>query len=729
MQPDSEQQLATQLQLATAFAEQALQAAPVPAALEVSFEAEGDGAPAAPLRLGAAEAEACSLTCSAQAFVALVSGTLQPAAAVVRKQLQTSTLPALLQLVESAAWDRERFCGFVAERATAERRAAQRGALDADPAEGGGGGGGDVPSSRGTPDVMRRSRSRASIDEEAVRLAKLEMRRMAEESGDASAGLAGGLWTALSSIGGEATKSALLSGARLLRSAARGTGGAPDKLVEPDYDEMAKQALDDDALLSVLGGDGALTQGFLFLPMAFLGCDWSGLIHVSVQHDGGTHAMTLVVTPQGPTLLHGHAPKVPMLTVVARREVLLDILEGKLDATRAVVTRQVTVSDLSKLILFKSAFRFKRAVWEAFRNAQTAKLAANQAAADQAVPADWQARLEAHPPDAALRAQLALLADDAELRDAARYAVYAFCGSDWAGDVAFLLSDGGGTKGVVFSITRTAAKLRCLRAGADEPGGAAATPPPACSVSCARQVLLDVLTGRLEVTAATMSGKMQSDNFSAVMSFKRAFRFEASAFREFSAHVREAPADASAADASAADASATPAAVEPAVDDAEPVAEPTPEERAAAAAATATVDPSVLALLGDDVELIDTVAFVTVAFIGSEMTVGLLCRVTDGETPLQVVIGASPEGAVVLAGERMSELTVTCTIDCQREPLVQILRGDLEPLMALTSGQVMVDDLGQLMAWKCAFRFERSEFNAFLGERRRLAAAAGAPAV
>jgi putative sterol carrier protein len=552
------------------------------------------------------------------------------------------------------------------------------------------------------------------------------MRRMAEESGDASAGLAGGLWTALSSIGGEATKSALLSGARLLRSAARGTGGAPEKLVEPDYDEMEKHGLDDDALLSVLGGDGALTQGFLFLPMAFLGCDWSGLIHVSVQHDGGTHAMTLVVTPQGPTLLHGHAPRVPMLTVVARREVLLDILEGKLDATRAVVTRQVTVSDLSKLILFKSAFRFKRAVWEAFRNAQTAKLASNQAAAHQAVPADWQARLKAHPPDAALLAQLAVLADDAELRDAVRYAVYAFCGSDWAGDVEFLLSDGGGTKGVVFSITRTAAKLRCLRAGTDDPGAAAAAPPPACTVSCARQVLLDVLTGRLEVTAATMSGKMQSDNFSAVMRFKRAFRFEAAAFREFSALVREAPADASSADASAA-----PPAVEPAVDDAQPVAEPTPEERAAAAAATASVDASVLALLGDDAELIDTVAFVTVAFIGSEMTLGLLCRVTDsvGGTPLQVVIGASPEGAVVLAGERMSELTVTCTIDCQREPLVQILRGDLEPLMALTSGQVVVDDLGQLMAWKCAFRFERSEFNAFLGERRRLAAAAGAPAV
>jgi putative sterol carrier protein len=699
-----------QLQLATAFASRALQAAPVPSALVVSLEGDGDGAPSEPLRLGAAEAEACTLTCSPQAFIALVSGTLQPAAAVVRKQLQTSTLPALLQLMESVDWDRERFCGFVAEQASAERRGAQRAALDADLAKSGGGDD-DVQSFRSSPDVMRRSRSRASIDEEAVRLAKLEMRRMAEESGDASAGLAGGLWTALSSMGGEATKSSwLLSGARLLRSAARGTGGVPEKLVEPDFDEMEKQGLDDETLLSVLGGDGALTQGFLFLPMAFLGCDWSGMIHVSVQHDGGTHAMTLVVTPLGPTLLHGHTPRVPMLTVVARREVLLDILEGKLDATRAVVTRQVSVSDLSKLILFKSAFRFKRAVWEAFRNAQKAKLAANQS-----VPADWQARLKAHPPDAGLLAQLEVLADDAELRDAAKYAVYAFCGSDWTGDVQFLLADGGSTTGIVFSVMRTAVKLRCHRCGID-PGAAAATPTLACSVSCARQVLLDVLTGRLEVTAATMSGKMQSDNFSAVMNFKRAFRFEAAAFREFCALVREAPAAAGST---------------PPADDAEPVAEPTPEERAAAAAATASVDPSVLALLGDDVELIDTVAYVSVGFVGSEMTVGLLCRVSDGvgDTPLQVVIGASPEGAVVLAGERMSELTVTCTIDCQREPLVQILRGDLEPLMALTSGQVMVDDLGQLMAWKCAFRFERSEFNAFLGERRRLAAAAGAPAV
>ena len=58
----------------TAFAEQALQAAPAPSALEVSFEAEGDGAPAAPLRLGAAEAEACTLTCKGGAVELRVYG-------------------------------------------------------------------------------------------------------------------------------------------------------------------------------------------------------------------------------------------------------------------------------------------------------------------------------------------------------------------------------------------------------------------------------------------------------------------------------------------------------------------------------------------------------------------------------------------------------------------------------------------------------------------------------
>ena len=43
--------------------------------------------------------------------------------------------------------------------------------------------------------------------------------------------------------------------------------------------------------------------------------------------------------------------------------------------------------------------------------------------------------------------------------------------------------------------------------------------------------------------------------------------------------------------------------------------------------------------------------------------------------------------------------------------------------LRLMSGQVTVDDLGQLMAFKIAFSFNRAAFNAFLDERRRLAGA------
>ena len=137
-----------------------------------------------------------------------------------------------------------------------------------------------------------------------------------------------------------------------------------------------------------------------------------------------------------------------------------------------------------------------------------------------------------------------------------------------------------------------------------------------------------------------------------------------------------------------------------------------------------------LELLRDDSEFVDAVAFVLAhAFLGSEMSVGAMFRVSgfEGGTTRQVAIGASPDGCAVLAGERIGEVTITCTVDCAREPLLQILRGEVEPLMALSTGQVQVDDLGQLMAWKCAFRFERPEFNAYISERRRLAATDEAP--
>ena len=81
-------------------------------------------------------------------------------------------------------------------------------------------------------------------------------------------------------------------------------------------------------------------------------------------------------------------------------------------------------------------------------------------------------------------------------------------------------------------------------------------------------------------------------------------------------------------------------------------------------------------------------------------------------------------GATVLAGERLADVAVTCTVGCEREALMQIIKGEVDPMNALMTGQVTVDDLGQLMAFKIAFSFFRPAFNAFLEEMRRAAAAA-----
>ena len=129
-------------------------------------------------------------------------------------------------------------------------------------------------------------------------------------------------------------------------------------------------------------------------------------------------------------------------------------------------------------------------------------------------------------------------------------------------------------------------------------------------------------------------------------------------------------------------------------------------------------------MLRDDQELCDCFAYVPVAFTQSDMSLGLLCHIDSGERGMcDVAIGVSPEGATVLAGERCSEVSVTCNVQCERGALMSIIRGEVDPMNALMSGQVTVDDLGQLMAFKIAFSFNRAAFNAFLDERRRLAGA------
>ena len=131
------------------------------------------------------------------------------------------------------------------------------------------------------------------------------------------------------------------------------------------------------------------------------------------------------------------------------------------------------MSDLSKLLIVKSAFRLKRAVFEAskpppspsrhphqaatltptlsrihnpipcsivlqaFKNAQAAQSSA------PAAKLNVSARLERQPPTAELRSQLSLLGDDDELRSALLFAAsVAWFGSDWTGEVLFQVSDG-----------------------------------------------------------------------------------------------------------------------------------------------------------------------------------------------------------------------------------------------------------------------------------------------
>ena len=200
-------------------------------------------------------------------------------------------------------------------------------------------------------------------------------------------------------------------------------------------EESSKEpGLEGTALLDALGGDDELFNGFSFMPQAFLGCSWSGRVHVSVGHDGGEYLMTLAVSPDGAKVHKGHTSKAPMLCVSARRDVLLDVVAGRLDATRAVVTGKIWVSDLGKLVVFKSAFRFKQRC-----SRRSCRRSARAASVAPPGADSWRARRLAHPADASFAAELAEIGDK-PLTDALLFAYYCFCGSDWAGDVAFALA-------------------------------------------------------------------------------------------------------------------------------------------------------------------------------------------------------------------------------------------------------------------------------------------------
>ena len=247
------------------------------------------------------------------------------------------------------------------------------------------------------------------------------------------------------------------------------------------------------------------------------------------------------------------------------------------------------------------------------------------------------------------------------------------------------------------------------------------------------QVFIDVLTGQFEVTAAIMSGQMLTDDFTAMMGFKRAFKFEKAAYQEFCA-CREAPAVAPAADGPAAgaggateghcdapaadgDSTGAPgdAAATAAPSDAPPV---TAGEVAPAEPAQRTISEAQHAQLeglADDPELQFATSFLFVAFEQSSMEIRLLCHLSDGDKARDMTICVTPDGVQFLVGA--SDVEPTCTVSCTREVLMQIIRGELDATNAIVGGLVAVDDIAQIMCFKMAFKLERAVFDAYLASR------------
>ena len=483
-------------------------------------------------------------------------------------------------------------------------------------------------------------------------------------------------------------------------------------------------------------------------------------MHVSVAYQHGVHQLTISVSPQAAKLLAGLVGGAPMLLVSAKRDVLLDVVAGKLEATRAVITGRVQVSDLGKLLVFKSAFRLKRAVFDAYK--ASLQLTQNGRAAPEHL--DPLTKLQRSPPSAELLAELGMLqpaptvggasayvsseGGAVELSEALLFAVYAFTATDWTGDVLFnLSSELNPSSGVATAATAATAATstttstlssstppRVSKSASD--GAAVAVlfrlspsgvrlivapvrlaSAPACSVACERRVLLAVLTGDFELTAALMSGQMHTDNFVSMMKFKRAFQLDRGAWREFQAWRR---------------AHATPPApaVEMLIDLSSPIklAAPLPAPPATPPPpATATISPPPAAAdiglerLADDAELHMAASYLPVAFEASSMDIGVLCQLSreDGAAPRTLGIWVSPEGVRVYADEEAPLMpAVTCNISCEREVLMQIIRGEMEATNAIMSGLVMVDDLGQLMAFKMAFKLERAAFEEYLAKSK-----------
>ena len=103
------------------------------------------------------------------------------------------------------------------------------------------------------------------------------------------------------------------------------------------------------------------------------------------------------------------------------------------------------------------------------------------------------------------------------------------------------------------------------------------------------------------------------------------------------------------------------------------------------------------------------------------MDVGLLCKLSHENGTRDLGICVTPAGVSVHVDEDAASMAVTCNVSCERGILMQMIRGEIEATNAITTGQVIVDDLGQLMAFKMAFKLERDAFNEYLESKRTVA--------
>ena len=131
--------------------------------------------------------------------------------------------------------------------------------------------------------------------------------------------------------------------------------------------------------------------------------------------------------------------------------------------------------------------------------------------------------------------------------------------------------------------------------------------------------------------------------------------------------------------------------------------------------------------LADDPELYTAVSYMPYAFVQSSMNIGLLCHLASGSgDERRLGVSVRPDGVEIFADDAAESMACTCNVHCERETLMQVLRGERDAMGALMAGQLLVDDLGQLMALKMCFTWNRAAFEAFVKRKERAASAAAA---